>query len=104
MEPPYFSPESSDSSNSMDLQMEPPSWWAMGSARLIATDTPEHVQTVVTKHFGPGVDMNKFLEPTQKVFDSFTPTQREEYKKKGLLMQKFLVAGKNGQPCPVLNK
>ena len=81
--------DSTDSSDNMDLQMEPPSWWAMGSPRLIATDTPEHVQTIVTKQFGPGVDMNKFLEPTRMVFDSFTPTQREEYKKKGLLMPKI---------------
>lgn len=73
----------------IDLESEPPSWWAMGSPRLIATDTPEHVQAVVVKHFGAGVDMNRFLEPTRKVFDSFTSTQRDDYKKKGLLMPKI---------------
>jgi hypothetical protein len=83
--------------NVVDLLADPPSWWALGSPRLLGTDTPEHLQSVIVKNFGAGFDMNRFLVPTRIVFEQISQAEREEYKKKDFTYRKYLTVGKNGQ-------
>ena len=59
-----------------------PSWWTKGSPRLLATDTPDHVESVVATNFGAGVDLDRYLEPARSIFERFSTIEREEYKKK----------------------
>jgi hypothetical protein len=75
--------------NVVYLLGDPTSWWALGSPRLLATDTPEHLQSVIVKNIGAGVDMNRFLVPTRIVFEQISPAEREEYKKEGLHISKI---------------
>ena len=51
--------EDISSRNAVNLPTDPPSWWVRGSPRLLATDTPEHLQSVIVQNFGAGVDMNR---------------------------------------------
>jgi hypothetical protein len=40
------------------------------------------VQLAVTKIFGAGVDMDKYLGPARTMFDHFSQAEKDEYKKK----------------------
>ncbi len=41
------SEESEENSDLFEVSLNLPSWWTKGSPRLLATDTPEHVESVV---------------------------------------------------------
>jgi hypothetical protein len=69
--------------------LEPPSWWKQPSPRLQTTDTLEHVQSVISRNFGAGVDMDRYLSPARTAFDDFTDTDREFYKTKGFKVTKI---------------
>ncbi len=43
--------------------VEPPSWWKQPAPRLQTSDTLVHVQLVISRNFGAGVDMDRFLSP-----------------------------------------
>lgn len=68
---------------------EPPNWWKQQAPRLQASDTLEHVQLVISRNFGAGVDMDRFLSPARLTLDSFTETDRELYKAKGFKVMKI---------------
>jgi hypothetical protein len=67
----------------------PPLWSTMAPPRLLATDSPQHVQLAVTTNFGAGVDMDKYLGPARTLFDRFSQPEKDEYKKKGLTVLKI---------------
>jgi hypothetical protein len=69
--------------------VEPLSWWKQPVPRLQTSDTLEHVQLVISRKFGAGVDMDRFLSPARPTFDSFTETNRELYKAKGFKVMKI---------------
>jgi hypothetical protein len=71
-------PASKDNSGSSDVLLHSPSWWTRGSPRLLATDTPEHVESVVATNFGAGVDLDRYLEPARSIFERFSTVEREE--------------------------
>ena len=83
------SEESEENSDLFEVSLNLPSWWTKGSPRLLATDTPEHVESVVATNFGAGVDLDRYLEPARSIFERFSTIEREEYKKKGLLLMKI---------------
>ena len=60
--------------------LEPPSWWKQPSPRL---------QSVISRNFGAGVDMDRYLSPARITFDEFTDTDREFYKTKGFKVMKI---------------
>jgi hypothetical protein len=80
---------SKDDSSSSDVLLHGSSWWTRGSPRLLTTDTPEHVESVVATDFGAGVDLDRYLEPARLVFERFSKVECEELKKKGLLLMKI---------------
>ena len=76
------SEESEENSDLSEVSLNLPSWWTKGSPRLLATDTPDHVESVVATNFGAGVDLDRYLEPARSIFERFSTIEREEYKKK----------------------
>jgi hypothetical protein len=71
---------SEENSDLSEVALNLPSWWTKGSPRLLATDTPEHVESVVatTSSFGAGVDLDRYLEPARSIFERFSSIEREE--------------------------
>ena len=62
-----------DAGNSQMLHgRTPPLWSTMAPPRLLATDSPQHVQLAVSINFGAGVDMDKYLGPARTLFERFS--------------------------------
>lgn len=87
----------------------PPLWSTREPPRLLATDSPQHVQLVITNNFGAGVDMDKYLSPARTMFDRFSQGDKDEYKKKGLTLLKIPASWRkwkvmdNGQKIRFIN-
>jgi hypothetical protein len=65
----------------------PPLWSTREPPRLLATDSPQHVQLVITKNFGAGVDMDKYLTPARTMFDRFSQGEKDEHKKRAYVIK-----------------
>jgi hypothetical protein len=76
-----------------------PSWRSMEAPRLLQSDTTEHVQSVVTRIFGAGVDMDLYLPAARTVIDHLTKDEPEDYTKKGLKFQPVGNGGKRWTTC-----
>jgi hypothetical protein len=48
-----------DNSGTSDVLLHPPSWWIRGVPRLLPTDVPEDVESVVAINFRAGVDLDR---------------------------------------------
>ena len=92
---------SSDESLSFAFEYPPgtPSWRCKEAPRLLQTDTTEHVQSVVTRIFGAGVDMDLYLPAARTVIDHLTKDEPEDYTKKGLKFQPVGNGGKRWATC-----
>jgi hypothetical protein len=48
------------------------SWWELPAPRLQASDSEEHISSVISTKFGLGVDMSVYLSPARMVIDGLT--------------------------------
>ena len=55
-------------------------WWQQSAPRLHGTDSDEHVASIISTHFGLGVDMTSFLSPARNVIASLTQNEIDAYK------------------------
>jgi hypothetical protein len=55
-------------------------WWQQLTSRLHGTDSDEHVASMISTHFGLGVDMTSFLSPARNVIASLTQNEIDAYK------------------------
>ena len=71
--------ESSSSSSPPSANV---AWWQLSAPRLHGTDSDEHVASIISTHFGLGVDMTSFLSPARNVIASLTPNIIGAYKQR----------------------
>ena len=70
------------------------SWWELPAPRLQASDSEEHISSVISTNFGLGVDMSVYLSPARMVIDGLTSEERDNYKAKGIRGLKIPAAWK----------
>ena len=69
-------------------------WWELPAPRLQASDSEEHISSVISANFGLGVDMSVYLSPARMVIDGLTSEERDNYKAKGIRGLKIAAAWK----------